>query len=70
MNDPLLIDCDNCLARGPGCHDCVVTALLGPIDDLCLDQDDQTALAVLADTGLVSPLRLVTPVESRFIESA
>ncbi|MCB0888027.1 MAG: hypothetical protein KDB38_01305 [Nocardioidaceae bacterium] len=66
----MLIDCDNCLARGPGCGDCVVTALLGPMDDLCLDQDDQTALAVLADTGLVPPLRLVTPVDSRFIESA
>ena len=65
MNDSLLIDCDNCLARGPGCGDCVVT-----MDDLCLDQDDQTALAVLADTGLVPPLRLVTPVDSRFIESA
>lgn len=25
----MLIDCDTCTARGQGCHDCVVTVLLG-----------------------------------------
>ncbi len=25
----MLIDCDNCTARGTGCADCVVTVLLG-----------------------------------------
>lgn len=28
----MIIDCDGCRARGPACHDCVVTVLLGPAD--------------------------------------
>ncbi len=70
MSDPLLIDCGNCLVRGTGCSDCVVTVLLGPIDGLSLDTEEQAALTALADTGLVPPLRLVTPVEGIQVESA
>lgn len=56
----MLIDCDACEVRGPACEDCVVSVLLaGPPLPVELDADHRTALAVLADSGLVPPLRLV-----------
>ncbi len=56
----MLIDCDRCEVRGLACGDCVVTALLGaPPDGVEIDADERTALGVLADAGLVPPLRLV-----------
>lgn len=56
----MLIDCDGCAARGPGCPDCVVTVLLGASPSRVeLDEVERQALAVLADGGLVPPLRLV-----------
>jgi hypothetical protein len=64
------IDCDTCLVRGLACHDCVVTVLLGPPPELTLDDDERRAIDVLADSGLVPPLRLVQPVDSPHIESA
>ena len=58
--DNLRVDCDTCIARGPACGDCVVTVLLGaPSSGLDLDSDERAALAALADSGLVPPLRLV-----------
>jgi hypothetical protein len=58
----MLIDCDACVVRGHGCPDCVVTVLLGaPPEGVELDEQETAALAVLADAGLVPPLRLVTP---------
>ena len=64
------IDCDTCLVRGLACHDCVVTVLLGPPPELTFDDDERQALDVLADSGLVPPLRLVQAVDSPHIESA
>src|SRR5689334_3430316 len=64
------VDCDTCLVRGLSCHDCVVTVLLGPPPELSFDNDEQQALAVLADSGLVPPLRMVTPLAGRNVESA
>lgn len=55
----LHVDCDSCAARGIGCGDCVVSVLLGPPDALDLDTSEQAALAALADSGLVPPLRLI-----------
>ena len=65
----MIIDCDSCAVRAVACHDCVVTVLLGspPVDEqgagphppVELDGPEQEALAVLADSGLVPPLRLV-----------
>lgn len=52
------IDCDRCEMRGLACSDCVVSVLLGPIDDE-LGGEERQALGVLADAGLVPPLRLV-----------
>ena len=59
MTDVVHVDCDNCVARGPACGDCVITVLLGHPGDWHLDSDEQAALAALADSGLVPPLRLV-----------
>ena len=57
----MIVDCDTCVARGPACGDCVVTVLLGPPDwwREGLAPAETAALAVLADSGLVPPLRLV-----------
>ncbi len=57
------IDCDTCVVRGLACHDCVVTVLLGPPPELTFDDDERRALDVLADGGLVPPLRMVEPLE-------
>lgn len=64
------IDCDTCLVRGPACGDCVVTVLLGRPPELTLDDDEQRALAVLAGSGMVPPLRLVTSATGPEVESA
>lgn len=64
------IDCDTCLVRGLHCHDCVVTALLGPPPDLSIDDEERQALEALAAGGLVPPLRLVDPRSGPVIESA
>ena len=57
--DPTVIDCDRCSARGIGCGDCVVTVLLGgPPYGVELDPVEERALTVLADAGLVPPLRM------------
>lgn len=64
--DPVLIDCDSCTVRGAGCGDCVVTFLLGtPPSGVELDDAERRAIDVLADAGLVPPLRMVRPLESR-----
>jgi hypothetical protein len=54
---PVVIDCDDCAARGPGCRDCVVSVLLGVPETLL--HDECAALEVLADVGLAPRLRLV-----------
>jgi len=64
------IDCDSCLVRGLSCHDCVVTVLLGPPPELGFDAEEEMALEVLTSSGLVPPLRMVTPVAGPAIESA
>lgn len=57
----MLIDCDRCSVRGVACDDCVVTVLLSrPPSGVQLDEDERVAIGVLADSGLVPPLRLVT----------
>ena len=55
--EPVVIDCDDCAGRGPGCHDCVVSVLLGVPETLL--QDERAALEVLAEVGLAPRLRLV-----------
>ena len=56
------IDCDSCEVRGLACGDCLVTVLLGGLPSgVELDAADCIALGVLADSGLVPRLRLVSP---------
>jgi hypothetical protein len=55
----MLINCDTCIAPKSACADCVVTALLGPAEPQQLQETEVAALAVLADAGLVRPLRMV-----------
>jgi hypothetical protein len=58
----VMIDCDDCAVRGPGCKDCVVSVLLGVPETLLVDE--RAALDVLADVGLAPRLRLV-PIHRR-----
>lgn len=53
----MIVDCDTCVVRGAACGDCVVTVLLGAPGSF--GTEEQRALGVLADSGLVPPLRLV-----------
>ncbi len=53
----VVIDCDDCAVRGPGCRDCVVSVLLGVPETLL--EDERAALEVLAEAGLAPRLRLV-----------
>ena len=55
--EPVVIDCDDCAVRGPGCRDCVVSVLLGVPVTLLVDE--RLALEVLAEAGLAPRLRLV-----------
>jgi hypothetical protein len=55
--EPVVIDCDDCAVRGPGCRDCVVSVILGVPETLLADE--RVALEVLADVGLAPRLRLV-----------
>lgn len=57
----MLIDCDTCLARdSEACDDCVVSVLFSS-DPLEVDGDEQAALTLLADAGLIPRLRLLPP---------
>ena len=58
----VIIDCDDCAVRGPGCQDCVVSVLLGVPERLLADE--RQALEALAEVGLAPRLRLV-PIHSR-----
>ena len=64
----MLIDCDACVMKGPGCQDCVVTVVLGfsaeRSGSLRIDDEERAALDALAESGLVPPLRLVHAVTS------
>ena len=62
------IDCGRCEMRGQGCQDCVITVLVprnasGFPADLpgYLGEAEVKALGILADAGLVPPLRLSLP---------
>jgi hypothetical protein len=64
----MVIDCSRCVMRGAGCRDCVV-AILKPTRPTgyrpqvagYLDEAEVRALDVLADAGMVPPLRLSLP---------
>lgn len=61
----MYIDCRHCLVRGPACATCVVGSLVGAPERIEWDEVERAALASLARSGLVPPLRLATaPVAS------
>lgn len=56
----MIIDCATCVGRPTECGDCVISVVLGSHEGVVdLDVDEQTAVAVLAGSGLVPPLRLM-----------
>ena len=57
----MIIDCGRCETRGNGCRDCVITVLEPPNVPGYLPEPELQALRVLADAGLVPPLRLTVP---------
>jgi hypothetical protein len=58
----MIVDCEGCRMRDLACGDCVVSYLLGTTDDR-LDAAERAAIDVLAESGLVPPLRLVQAAE-------
>jgi hypothetical protein len=55
----MLIDCDKCEARNLECDDCVVSVMLGrPVDVVEIGDGERRALDVLAEGGMLPPLRL------------
>lgn len=62
----MLIDCDTCAVRGTSCRDCVVTVLLGPPSEpVEFDAAERHALELLAEAGLLPPLRAVSATSPR-----
>jgi hypothetical protein len=56
----MLIECDSCAVRDLECDGCIVTELLGIPEGTTgvdIDEGERRALTVLADVGLVPPLR-------------
>ena len=66
----VVIDCDSCLVRGLACHECGVSVILGPPPETGFDDEETRALGVLADSGLVPKLRMVTPETGPDVASA
>jgi len=57
----MIIDCDSCVMRGPACEECVVTFMTIPVrqpDTAELDAAEARAIEVLAEAGLIPPLRM------------
>ena len=56
----MIIDCARCVGRPTECGDCVVSVILGSSPQgVEVDDEVHTAMAVLAGSGLVPPLRLI-----------
>jgi hypothetical protein len=54
----MTIDCSRCQMRGIGCRDCAVAVIESRNVTGYLGEAEVRALRVLADAGLVPPLRL------------
>jgi hypothetical protein len=54
----MIIDCERCEMRNVACDDCVVSFLLAAPPTRELADEEAGALAVLAEVGLVPPLRM------------
>jgi hypothetical protein len=57
--DIMIIDCEKCEVRNVGCADCVVSVMLGdPVEQVVIEDGERRALDVLAEGGMLPPLRL------------
>jgi hypothetical protein len=57
----MIIDCDACEMADLACGDCVVSVLLGaPGRPQQVEDTHLEAIGVLADQGLIPPLRLIS----------
>jgi hypothetical protein len=54
----MAISCDRCDTRDGACQDCVVTVLASRGSARHLEAEELRALRVLADAGMIPPLRL------------
>lgn len=54
----MTVECGRCEMRGIGCRDCAIAVIESQNVTDCLTQEQVRALRVLADAGLVPPLRL------------
>jgi len=55
----MIIDCEKCEVRNVGCADCVVSVMLGdPVEQVVIEDGERRALDVLAEGGMLPPLRL------------
>jgi hypothetical protein len=54
----MAIDCGRCDTRGGACQDCLVEVLAPDSAARRLEAEELRALGVLADAGMISPLRL------------
>jgi hypothetical protein len=55
----MLIDCEKCEVRNVGCGDCVVSFMLGEPDEMVeIGDGERRALDVLAEAGMLPPLRI------------
>jgi hypothetical protein len=52
----MIIDCQSCQARGAGCAECAAPTLIGA-EYQDLDPAELRALTVLANAGMIPPLR-------------
>lgn len=80
----MIVDCGDCKVRNIACADCVVTVLLGapgwsadgsvaPASEhpkMAFDQEELGAMDVLAESGLVPRLRLVTGGDDSIVTGA
>ena len=54
----MTIDCDRCEMRGIGCGDCAIAVIETRNVTGCLGRAEVGALGVLADAGMIPPVRL------------
>jgi hypothetical protein len=57
----MAIECRECERRGVACQDCVVTVIAPRGTTRRLEAEELRALQVLADAGMIPPLRLNAP---------
>ncbi|GAB3571622.1 hypothetical protein GCM10027445_27210 [Amycolatopsis endophytica] len=59
-DNTVIIDCNRCALRGRACGECVLSAVVDPPPVVELDDQELAAVELLADAGLVPPVRLAT----------